>query len=71
MYLGKSVVFEHNWLYSSKSGCIRKKMLVFGQRCCIRAEVVVIEQKWLYLGKIGCIRAKVVVFEQSGFIRLK
>ena len=46
-------------------------MLVFKQRCCIRAEVVLIGQKWLYLGKIGCIRAKVVVFEQSGFIRLK
>ena len=34
------------------------------QRGCIRAKVVVFGQIWLYSGKSGCIRAKVVVFGQ-------
>ena len=62
LYLDKVVVFEQNncvqvkWLYSGKSGCIRAKVVLFGQ-------------KWLYSGKIGCIRAKVVIFGQIGCIR--
>ena len=39
-------------MYSVKSGSIREKVVVFGQ-------------KWLYSGKSGCIRAKVVVFGQK------
>ena len=56
------VVFGQKWLYSGKSGCIRAKMVVFGQGGCIRA-------KWLYLKKSGCVRVKEVVFGQSGCIR--
>ena len=37
-------------------------MVVLGKSGCIRAKVVVFGQKWLYSGKSGCIRAKVVVF---------
>ena len=56
------VLFGQRWLYSgtslylNKSGCVRTKVVVFGQ-------------KWLYLGKSGCIEVKVVVFGQSGCIQ--
>ena len=50
------VVFVKKWLYSGK-------MVVFGQKSCIRAKVVVF-QNVVILGKSGCIRAKVVVFGQ-------
>ena len=79
------VVFGTNWfysikvdvlgqrrLYSEKSGFIRARMVVFGQKlfycgkyfylgksCCIRAKVVLLEQKLLYSGKLA-------VFGQSG-----
>ena len=46
-------------------------MVVFGQGCCIRANVAVVGQEWLYLGKSGYFRAKVVVFQQSGCIWAK
>ena len=55
MYSGKVVKFEQRafipvkLLNSGKSGCVRAKVFVFGQ-------------KWLYSGKRGCIRAKVIVF---------
>ena len=39
-------------------------MVVFEQKCCIRAKVVVFRQKWLYSDKSDSIRAKVVVFGQ-------
>ena len=39
-------------------------MVVFGQGGCIRVKVVIFGQKMLYSGKSGCIRAKVVVFGQ-------
>ena len=45
------------------------KVVVFWQSGCIRAKVVIFGQKWLYSGKSGCIRAKVVVVGQSGCIR--
>ena len=45
-------------LYSRKSGCIRAKKVLFGQ-------------KWFSSGKSGCIRAKVLLFGQSGCIRVK
>ena len=63
--MSKVVVFGQKWLYSGKSGCIRVKVVVFGQRPCIRAKVVVVEQKWLYSGKNGSISGK------SGCIREK
>ena len=54
-----------------KSGCIRAKILDFGQTGCIWAKVVVFRkvllfgQNWLYAGKRCSIRAKVVVFGQK------
>ena len=76
LYSGKSccfwakvVVLRHSG-FKLESGCILAKvfvfgrMVVFGQRCCIRARAVV-------LGQSSCIRAKVVVFGQSGCFRAK
>ena len=45
-------------------------MVVFGQGGCIRVKVVIFGQKMLYSGKSGCIRAKTVVFGQIGCIRV-
>ena len=53
------VVFEKMWLDSGESGCIREKMVVFGQGGCNRG-------KWLSLGKYGFLRTKVILFGQSG-----
>ena len=57
-YLGKTDVISAKLLCSDKSGSIRaeigsirEKLVVFGQSCCARANVVVIGQKWLYSGK--------------------
>ena len=36
-------------------------MVVFGESGCIRDKMVVFGQKWLYSEQSGCIRAKVVV----------
>ena len=58
--LDKEVVFGQKWYYSCKSGCNGAKLVVLGQRCCIRAQVVVFEQKFIYLGKV-------VVFGQKSF----
>ena len=58
------VVFGESGGISSKSDCIRGKVVVFGE-------------KWLYLDKMvlfgqsGCNLAKVVVFGQSGCISSK
>ena len=49
-------------MYSCKSGYIREKGDIFRRSGCIRAKVVVFGQKWLYSDKSGCIRAKVFVF---------
>ena len=46
------VVFEKKWLQSEKSGCIRAKVVVFGQSDCIRAKVVVFEQELFFSGKV-------------------
>ena len=46
------------WFYSGKSGCIRTKVVVFGQKWLYLCKVVVFGQKFLYSGKSGCIRAK-------------
>ena len=62
------VLFERKWLYSSKSGCIGAKF-VFGQRGCIRANIIAFGLD--VFGQSSCIRAKVVVFEQSCFIQAK
>ena len=45
------VVIGQNWLYSGKIGCIRTKMVVFGQGGCFRASVFV-------FGQSSCIPAK-------------
>ena len=45
------VLFVQKWFYSGRSGSIREKVVVFGQSCCARANVVVIGQKGLYSGK--------------------
>ena len=49
-------------MYSGKSGCIRAKLVVFGQ-------CGVIWAKWLYSGKSACIRTEMVIFGKSGYIR--
>ena len=38
------VVFGKNWLYSGKSCCIQAKVVVVRQNGCIRAKVVVFGQ---------------------------
>ena len=79
----KAVVFWQKWLYSCRRGCIRDKVVAFGQSGCYRS-------KWLYsdnvvvFGQSGCIReegvvighellysGKVVVVEESDCIRAK
>ena len=56
------VLFGQKWLYSDKSGCIRVKVVVFGQGCRIRA-------KWLYSGKTGCNREKRIYSGKGGFLQ--
>ena len=51
----KVVVVWKKWLYTDKSGCIRVKVVVFGQKLCFRTKVVV-------FGQGGCLRAKLVAF---------
>ena len=46
-------------------------MVVFGQSGCVRTKVVIFGQKWVYSGKSCCIQAKVVVFGKSGSTRAK
>ena len=46
-------------------------MVVFGKSGCIRGKVIIIGQKWLYSGKNGSILAKKVVFGQGGCILAK
>ena len=46
-------------------------MVVFGQSCCIRVNVVVLGQKRLYSVRSGSTRAIVVVLGQSCCIRVK
>ena len=73
-----------SWLYSGKSGCIRAKFVVFGQKRlysgkggCNREKVVVFGQNgyiWsetVVFGQSGCIRAKVVVFVKIGYMRAR
>ena len=68
-------------MYLDKSGCIRAKMVLFGQKGCIweklfcsgkvmySVKVVVFRQNLLYLGKSGCIRAKWFYSGKCGCIR--
>ena len=64
-------------LNSGKSGCIRAKVVVFGQKWLYSDEYLCIWAKWLYSDKSGFIWAKwfycgkVVVFGQNGCIRAK
>ena len=61
------VVIAEKWFYSGKSGCIREKVVVFGQSGCIRARSGCIRAKVVVFGQSGCIQAKVVVFVQKWF----
>ena len=49
------VVIRQKRLYSDKSGCIRVKVVVFGQKWMYSGKVALFGQKWLYSGKSGCI----------------
>ena len=44
-------------------------MVVFGQSGCIRRKVVAFGQKLVVFGQGGCIRAKVIVFGQGSCIK--
>ena len=71
------VVLGQKWIYSSKSCCIRAKVVlrhklvvfgnkvVFGQKWLYSGKSCYIRVKLLYLGKSESIRAKVVVFGQK------
>ena len=61
----QSVCIWESWLYLGKSGCIRAKVVLFGQKCCC------IRIKWLYSVKSCCILEKAVVFGQGGCIGTK
>ena len=61
------VVIAEKWFYSGKSGCIREKVVVFGQSGCIRARSGCIRAKVVVFGQSGCIQSKVVVFVQKWF----
>ena len=58
-------------------GCIRGKVIVFGQsgrtrvRWLYSVKVVVFGQKCFLIGQSGCIRVKVVIFGQRCCIRAK
>ena len=60
-----------------KSGCIRTKVVVFGQKWLYSGKSGCIRSNWLYSDKVvafgqgGCIWAKVVVFGKNGCIRAK
>ena len=68
-------------LYSGKSGCTRKKWLcsgkevVFGNCCCVRAEMVelgqsgIILEKSLYSAKVVVFVQKLLYMDKSGSIR--
>ena len=84
---GMVVVFRPSWFYSGKSCFIREteftrqswlysgKEVVFGQKCCIRANMVVYGQycniwtKVVVFDQSDCNRAKAVLYGKSGFIR--
>ena len=65
-YIEQSGCILAKWFYSSISGCIRAKVVVFGQkwlysgRVVVFGKVVVLGQKWLY-------SRNVVVFGQNLF----
>ena len=66
--IGQIGSFWAKWLYSDKSGCIRVKVVEFGQSGCIRAKVVLIRQKWLHSGKSDCSRAKWFFYGQKLYL---
>ena len=51
------IVFGQKWLYSGKIGCIRAKVVLFGQSGFIR-DIWLYSGKLVYSGKSGCIQAK-------------
>ena len=67
---GKVVVFEQSG-FLWESGCIRAKVVVFGQKWLHSGIVVVFVQKWLNSGKSYSILAKWLYSGKSGCIRSK
>ena len=53
--------------YSEKNGCIREKVVAFGQKLLYSGKSVCIRAKVVEFGQGGCIRAKVVFFGQKSF----
>ena len=49
-------------LFSGKSGNIRAKVVVFGQKCLFSGKSVCIRTKTVVFGQSCCIRANMVVF---------
>ena len=64
-------VFGQKLFYSGRSGSIRAKLMLFGQRCCNRAKVVLFGKKWFYSGKSGFIWAKLLYSGKSGCSRAR
>ena len=62
----KVVVFRWGKGVVGQSG-IRAKVVVFGQSGCIRKKVDLFGKKWFYSGKSGCNRAKVDLFGKKWF----
>ena len=54
-YILQSDGFLAQCFYSSISGCIRAKIVVFGKKWLYLGKVIVFVQKWLNSGKIGYI----------------
>ena len=46
--VGQNCCIRKKWLYLGKSGFIRAKLDIFVLSGCIRVKVVVFGQKWLY-----------------------
>ena len=52
-------LYSVKWLYLGKSGCIRAKVVVFGQNWLFSGKLIVFRQS-------GCVRAKVSVVIERG-----
>ena len=64
------IVIGQKGLYSGNLVVFRK-VVVFGQSCCIRAKMVVFGQKWLCSGKSCRIRTKWSCSCKCGCVRAK
>ena len=52
-------------MYSCKSGCIRAKVVVFGEKWLYTGRVVELGQNLLYSGKVVVFLTKVIVFGEK------